>query len=138
MGASSKIIHLRLATAAADEELLWQTMLLRHSVLPAHRHAVPGDEQAACSSGTRRRNLVPARDTVILLHNNKLPPLLRRAAAAGVGAAPQQLRPICVTICYICCCALDGRVSHTTTGASTISHPQLVLRHTHTHSAHPR
>lgn len=135
VGASSKIFHLRLAIAAADEVVFWQTVLLRHFVLFAHQLAVPGDEaerQAACSTGTRRRNHIPAHDKVILVHNNKLSlPLPPPTARYGETTIPHQLQPIYATICYIWRCALEGKVRHTTTRTSTISRPQLVLRHTH-------
>lgn len=106
VGASSKIFHLRLAIAAADEVVFWQTVLLRHFVLFAHQLAVSGDEaerQAACSTGTRRRNHIPAHDKVILVHNNKLspPPLPPPTARYGETTIPHQLQPIYATICYI-------------------------------------
>ena len=140
VGASSKTIHLRLAIAAADEELVfcWQIVLLRHFVLFTHTSSQsPGTRrgrEAACSTGTGGRNQIPAHDRVILVHNNKLP-----AAWCGVvwwwrvgdKLFPTNFNPFYATICYIWCCALEGKVRHTTTRTSTISRPQLVLRHTH-------
>lgn len=97
MGASSKTIHLRLAIADADEVLVfcWQTVLLRHFVPFTHQLAIPWDEagrQAACSTGTGRRNHIPAHDWVILVHNNKLP-LLLSTARCGEKLFPTNFSP---------------------------------------------
>lgn len=43
---------------------------------------------------------------------------------------PHQLQRVYATICYKWRCSLEGKVRCTSVGASTISCPQLVLRHT--------
>lgn len=98
MGASSKAIHLRPAIAAADEVLVfcWQTLLLRHFVLLTHHLAVPWDKarrEAACSTGTGRRNHIPAHDRVIVVHNNKLLLLLLPTARCGEKLFPANFNP---------------------------------------------
>lgn len=50
MGTSFKIIHLRLAIAAADEVVFWQTVLLRHFVLFTQQLAIPWDEAEEAGS----------------------------------------------------------------------------------------
>lgn len=47
---------------------------------------------------------------------------------------PHQLQRVYATICYKWRCSLEGKVRCTSVGASTISCPQLVLRHTLTHA----
>lgn len=47
---SSKISHLRMAITAADEMLLWQTVLLRHFVPFTHQLAVPWENGRAAGS----------------------------------------------------------------------------------------
>lgn len=105
MGASSKTIHLRLAIAAADEELVfcWQIVLLRHFVLFTHTSSQsPGTRrgrEAACSTGTGGRNQIPAHDRVILVHNNKLPAawcgvVVVVVVEGGGQTIPHQLQPI--------------------------------------------
>lgn len=117
---SSKISHLRIAITAADEMLFWQTVLLRHFVPFTHQLAVPWDNGRAAGS---------------LQHWNQ--------AEEAQPSAWRFWNPTTTTT-RSCCCRrcpwLHQKTPHMdaglwkcgtkTRGTSTISHPQLVLRHT--------
>lgn len=119
---SSKISHLRTATAAADEMLFWQMVLLRHFVPFTHQLAVPGDDG---QSG--RQPAAPNHNAAHKDSGTRRQKQQQQAAAAA---------PDCTKNTTYRRWAL--KVWHTR-GTSTISHPPCARTHTHRRgNAHPR